>query len=202
MSLALTIPAAVALMVIPIPLVQVLYQRGAFGTDDTMATAIAVAVYGLGLPGFVMQKALQPLFFAREDTRRPFYIALVSLIVNATVAIGLMPYIGFIAAAIGTTLSGWATVVFLGVKSRNMGEAATFDDRFKSRFWRICLASVMMGVVLWVAAVVLTPALGLPLWRYLALFVLIGIGMAAYFISGQMIGAFKLSEFKRAMKRG
>jgi putative peptidoglycan lipid II flippase len=50
--------------------------------------------------------------------------------------------------------------------------------------------------------VVLTPALGLPLWRYLALFVLIGIGMAAYFISGQMIGAFKLSEFKRAMKRG
>ena len=202
MSLALTIPAAVALMVIPIPLVQVLYQRGAFGTDDTMATAIAVAVYGLGLPGFVMQKALQPLFFAREDTRRPFYIALVSLIVNATVAIGLMPYIGFIAAAIGTTLSGWATVVFLWVKSRNMGEAATFDDRFKSRFWRICLASVMMGVVLWVAAVVLTPALGLPLWRYLALFVLIGIGMAAYFISGQMIGAFKLSEFKRAMKRG
>lgn len=202
MSLALTIPAAVALMVIPIPLVQVLYQRGAFGTDDTMATAIAVAVYGLGLPGFVMQKALQPLFFAREDTRRPFYIALVSLIVNATVAIGLMPYIGFIAAAIGTTLSGWATVVFLWVKSRSMGEAATFDDRFKSRFWRICTASVMMGVVLWFAAVVLTPALGLPLWRYLALLVLVTIGMATYFISGQMIGAFKLSEFKRAMKRG
>ena len=99
-SLALTIPAAVALCVIPLPLVSVLFQRGAFGPEDTAATALAVAVYGLGLPGFVLQKALQPLFFAREDTRRPFYFALASLVVNAGIAIGLMPTFGFIAAAI------------------------------------------------------------------------------------------------------
>ncbi len=202
MSLALTIPAAVALMVIPIPLVQVLYQRGAFGTDDTMNTAIAVAIYGLGLPGFVLQKALQPLFFAREDTRRPFYIALVSLVVNAGVAIGLMPYIGFIAAAVGTTLSGWATVVFLWWKSRGMGDAAQFDARFRSRVWRICAASAVMGVVLYWVWIVLLPFLGLPLWRYGALAILVSIGMAAYFIAGQMIGAFRLSELKATMRRG
>ena len=95
-SLALTIPAAVALCVIPLPLVSVLFQRGAFGAEDAAATALAVAVYGLGLPGFVLQKALQPLFFAREDTRRPFYFALASLVVNAGIAIGLMPAFGFI----------------------------------------------------------------------------------------------------------
>ncbi len=47
------------------PLVSVLFERGRFGPDDTAATALAVAVYGLGLPAFVLQKVLQPLFFAR-----------------------------------------------------------------------------------------------------------------------------------------
>ena len=172
-SLALTIPAAVALCVIPLPLVSVLFQRGAFGPEDTAATALAVAVYGLGLPGFVLQKALQPLFFAREDTRRPFYFALASLVVNAGIAIGLMPTFGFIAAAIGTTVSGWASVALLWFASRRMGVAATLDHRFRNRFWRILLASGLMGGLLWVAALALAPFLDLPTLRYGALAVLV-----------------------------
>ena len=201
LSLALTVPAAVALMVIPLPLVTVLFQRGAFGADDAAATALAVAVYGLGLPAFVMQKALQPLFFAREDTRRPFYYALVSLLVNAVVAFGLSYYIGYIAAALGTTLAGWAMVLLLWRGSRNMGEAAHFDARFKRRIWRIIAVSVLMGVILWVLTLVIGPFLMVPTWRYLALAVLIAIGITAYFALGHALGAFRLGEFKRAMRR-
>ena len=113
MSLALTIPAAAALIAVPTPLISTLFQRGAFTAADTAATALAVAVYGAGLPAFVLQKVLQPLYFAREDTKRPFYYALVALVVNAGLAIGLAPFIGYIAAAIGTTLAGWATVGLL-----------------------------------------------------------------------------------------
>ena len=78
-SLALTIPSAVALMVIPFTLATVLFQRGATTTDDAAAIAIAVAIYGLGLPAFVLQKILQPLYYAREDTRRPFYLSLIHI---------------------------------------------------------------------------------------------------------------------------
>ncbi|MCL4122587.1 UNVERIFIED_CONTAM: hypothetical protein GTU68_040127, partial [Idotea baltica] len=88
-SLALTIPSAVALVVIPYPLISVLFQRGAFDTADATATALAVAVYGLGLPAFVLQKVLQPLYFAREDTRTPFRYAVVSMIVNVLVAVSM-----------------------------------------------------------------------------------------------------------------
>lgn len=200
-SLALTIPAAVALCVIPLPLVSVLFQRGAFGADDTAATALAVAVYGLGLPGFVLQKALQPLFFAREDTRRPFYFALASLVVNAGIAIGLMPTFGFIAAAIGTTVSGWASVALLWFASRRMGVAATLDRRFRVRFWRILLASAMMGGLLWVAALALAPFLDLPTLRYGALAVLVGIGLIGYFGIGQLVGAFQMSDIRAALRR-
>ena len=44
---------------------------------DSLETALALAAYGLGLPAFVLQKVLQPLYFAREDTRSPFRFALV-----------------------------------------------------------------------------------------------------------------------------
>jgi len=200
-SLALTIPAAVALMIIPLPLVSVLYERGAFTRDDTAATAMAVAIYGLGLPAFVLQKTLQPLFFAREDTKRPFYYALVALALNAALAIGLSPVIGFIAAAVGTTLTGWATVALLWRGSRNMGNAAQFDARFMRRLWRIILAALGMGVVLVIVATTLKPFFGVPTIRYAALAVLVMIGIVSYFGIGHVVGAFRLGEFRRAMRR-
>ncbi|MDX8347047.1 murein biosynthesis integral membrane protein MurJ [Cognatiyoonia sp. IB215446] len=200
-SLALTVPAAIALMVIPLPLVSVLFERGAFNSDDTAATALAVAVYGLGLPAFVMQKTLQPLFFAREDTKRPFYYALIAMVLNAALAIGLSPLIGFIAAAIGTTITGWATVLLLWRGTRNMGDAACLDARFKSRLWRIVLASIGMGLALAATATIMKPFFGLPTIRYAALLALVLIGIGSYFGIGQMIGAFKLSEFRRSLRR-
>jgi putative peptidoglycan lipid II flippase len=201
LSLALTIPAAVALMVIPIPLVSVLFERGAFTADDTIKTALAVATYGLGLPAFVLQKTLQPLYFAREDTKRPFYFALAAMVLNAGLAIGLSPVIGFAAAAIGTSLTGWATVALLYKGSRNMGDAARFDARFWVRLWRILLASGGMALCLLGANAVLTPFLGMGSARYLALIALVAVGIISYFGIGQMIGAFRLGEFKRAMRR-
>ena len=102
-ALFLTLPCAVALVVIPDALILTLFQRGAFTVADAQATALAVAVYGLGLPAFVLQKVLQPLFYAREDTKSPFRYAVVAMVVNAGLAIGLAPAIGYMAAATATT---------------------------------------------------------------------------------------------------
>ncbi len=201
LSLALTIPAAVALVVIPLPVVAVLFQRGATEASDSAAIAMAVAIYGLGLPAFVMQKVLQPLFFAREDTRTPFRYAVWSMIVNAVVAISLAPVIGWIACALATTTAGWFMVAQLLFGGRKLGEVARFDARFRKRIWRMSLAAAVMGGALLVAMAVMQPALDAPGWRYLALTVLIVFGMAVYAIAGQMFGAFLLSDFKSAFKR-
>ncbi len=200
-ALALTIPAAVALVVIALPLCEVLYQRGAFGPDDTANTALALAAYGLGLPAFVLQKVLQPLFYAREDTRRPFHYALTSMVVNAALAIGLMPLIGFTAAAIATTASGWIMAAQLWRGSRAMGPEAAFDSRMKTRLWRIVLAALVMGVVLWLGMILLGPLLGAPRLRVAGLALLISAGIIAYFGFGTAIGAFKLADLKSALRR-
>ncbi len=201
MALALTVPASVALLLIPMPLVQVLFQRGAFSADDAAATALAVQVYGLGLPAFVLQKVLQPVYFARENTRTPFYFALVSLVVNAGLAIGLAPVVGYIAAAIGTTLAGWAMVALLWFGTWRMGDVARFDARFRTRLWRIGVAAWAMGGILWALTIPLRTMLGTPGWDALALLILVIAGIVAYFAIGHAVRAFRLGEFRDALRR-
>jgi len=200
-ALALTLPAAVALVVIAAPLVSVLYGRGNWTAGDTWATAVALALYGAGLPAFVMHKVLQPLYYAREDTRRPFHYALLSMVVNAALAVGLAPVIGFAAAALATSLSAWAMVWQLWSGSRDMGPEAHWDARLKNRFPRILAASLIMGAVLWAASWALTPLLAQSGWRYLALLALVVTGMVSYFGAGALIGAFRLSDFANLRRR-
>jgi putative peptidoglycan lipid II flippase len=201
-ALALTIPAAVALVVIPVPLISVLFQRGQFGPDDTAATALALAVYGVGLPAFVLQKVFQPLYFAREDTKTPFRFALVAMVVNAVVAVGLAYVIGFIGAAVATTVAAWVMVGLLSRGRRGLGDVAQFDARFRSRLWRIIAASGAMGVVLVGGELLLSPFLaGSPL-RYLALALLVLLGIASYAGFARAFGAFRVSDFRSAMRRG
>ena len=200
-SLALTLPSAVALMVIPTALVSVLFQRGAFDATDTANTALAVAVYGAGLPSFVLAKVLAPLFFAREDTKTPFRYAVVSMIINAGLAVGLSPYLGFLAAAIGTTTAGWSMLLLLWLGSRKLGPAAAMDARLKAKLPKILLASAIMGAALIGAGYLLEPWLfGSPL-RYGALAVLVAVGMVVYIAAVMLTGALRLSELKAMLRR-
>lgn len=201
LSLALTLPAAVALVVVPLPLVSVLFERGQTGPEDSAAMAIAVAIYGLGLPAFVLQKVLQPLYFAREDTKRPFYYALSAMVVNAVAAVGLTPIFGWIAPAIATTLAGWTMAAQLAWGARRMGDVARFDARFQNRALRIALASAVMGAALYGAHIVLAPWLAQAYVRVAALAVLIGIGIVSYGLAGQLCGAFRISEFRAIVRR-
>ncbi len=199
--LLLTLPSTVAFLIIPNPLVSVLFQRGQFTAEDTAATALAVAIYGIGLPAFMLQKLLQPLYFARENTRSPFHYALVAMIINAALAFGLYPIFGWIAPAIAASAAGWAMVGLLAFGARNMGDETRFDDRFRRRAGRIILASVGMGVVLFAAIQLFGWTLDVPGWRYLALLALIMVAAVSYFAFGHLLGAFKLSEFKTALRR-
>lgn len=200
-SLLLTLPCTLAFIAIPLPLISVLYERGQTDAADVQAIALAVAIYGLGLPAFVLQKVLQPLFFAREDTKTPFRIAIVGMIVNAVLAYGLKPYVGWIAPAISASAAGWAIVLLLWWRARRLGEVAQFDRRFFDRSWRILLASLVMGGAIFAVYMQFSGLFFMPSWRYLALLVLIVLGAAVYFVAAQFIGAMRLSEMKSATRR-
>ncbi|MRX49638.1 murein biosynthesis integral membrane protein MurJ [Paracoccus sp. S-4012] len=200
-ALFLTVPSAVALVVISGPLISVLFGRGAFEQSDVGPTALALAIYGVGLPAFVLQKVQQPLFFAREDTRSPFRYAVVSMVVNAGVALGLAPLIGFSAAALGTTVAGWIMSWQLWRGSRAFGDAGAADARLRARVPRIVAASLVMGVVLWFAERALTPMLAAPGERILALALLVGAGVASYAVAALAFGAISRSDLRASLRR-
>jgi putative peptidoglycan lipid II flippase len=200
-SLLLTIPAAVALVVAAMPITSVLFQRGNFGDDDTANTALAVAIYGAGLPAFVLQKVWQPLFYAREDTRTPFRLALWSLAINAGFAFGLSPYIGWVAAALATTVAAWAMLVMLVLRARPMGEAARMDPRARKRIPRMIIAGITMGGFVLGASILLNAAFRPEATRYFALLALVGVGAVSFFGAAQLLGAFSMTEVRAGLRR-
>ena len=123
------------------------------------------------------------------------------MVVNAVLAIGLSPYIGYLAAAFGTTLAAWAMVILLWRGARRHGEAARFDARYRSRMRRIALASALMGAVVWATNLMLGPLWDGPT-KGLALALLVGAGIGAYALLGQALGAFRAGELRAAMRRG
>ena len=150
-SMALTIPATVALFIVPLPLISALFQHGETTSTDAIAMALATSIYALGLPAFVLQKVYQPIYFARGDTKTPFRFAVLSMIVNSLIAFGLMPIYGWIAAPIATTVSAWAMIILLFTGTKKFGTSGQLSMLSKSKFVLIILSSFVMGLFLWVA---------------------------------------------------
>ncbi|MEM6620969.1 MAG: murein biosynthesis integral membrane protein MurJ [Pseudomonadota bacterium] len=198
-SLVFTLPSAVALVLVPQTIVTALFERGAFTAEDSAQTALALAVYGVGLPTFVLQKVLQPAFFAREDTRTPLRYAMISMVINLVVAIGLAPVIGFLAAAMATTLAGAANLWLLWRGVQRLSPEYMMDAQLASRLPRIALASLGMG------AVILGIAHGLeyllPGWAGVTVIAVVTGGMVSYGVFGFALGAFSISELKSALRR-
>ena len=197
-GLFLTLPAAFAILVIAQPMVATLFERGEFTPHDTVQTADALVVYALGLPAFVLQKILQPLYFAREDTRTPLRFALISMVVNAALAFGLMGVLGFIAAAWGTTIASWIMVLQLWLGTRAMGRAARADDRLRRAAPRILLSSALMAAALWFMRDWLDAG---GIHRVPGLAILVFGGAAIYFTLGLATGAYRLAELRAAVRR-
>jgi putative peptidoglycan lipid II flippase len=201
-TLALTLPAAVALMLIPLAIVSVLFERGAFGPADSAATALAVAVYGAGLPAFVLQKVVSPLYYARHDTRTPFRYAVRAMVVNVVIAAGLAPFLGWIAAALGTTIAGWTMLLELWRGARGMGDAAAPDERLRRAVPRILAACAAMAAALLLGRWLLADWLAAEGIRYLALALLVGLGMASYAAAVIGFGALRPADIRAALRRG
>ncbi len=150
LSMLLTVPAVVALSVIPWPIIVVLFERGAFDRAASDATAAALAAFALGLPAYVLVKVLQPGFYAREDMVTPLKFSIVSVVVNVAFAIlFFFPLgLGVVGLALATAIAAWINVALLALGLWHRG-FLSLDARNRGRLPRILLASLLMGALLW-----------------------------------------------------
>ena len=200
-ALLLTLPAALALFVAAHPIVRVLFEHGAFSAVDAGATAAMLAALALGLPAFVLIKVFHPGFFAREDTKTPMIFAGIGMGANVGLSLLLFVILGAVGIAIATTIAGWLHVALLAGTLKSRGEF-TLDATFRHRFPGICIASLIMGGVVWVMAHLLNdwfaPANGLIV-QAIALAVLVGSGLAVYALTAQALGAVELKPMLKSV---
>lgn len=200
-ALLLTLPAAVALVVIPGPIVAALFERGAFDAMATAATATALAAYAVGLPAYVGIRVFTPGFFAREDTKTPVIIAAVAMAVNIGLNLWLMQHFAHVGIAMASSISAWLNVLALVIVLRARGHY-TVDGRLLTRAAGIVIASVLMGAGLWFGAAWATPWLaGNMLTEITTLGTLIVGGMVVYFISARLLGVFSITEIRATIRR-
>jgi putative peptidoglycan lipid II flippase len=178
----LSLPAALALIVASRPIVSVLFERGAFGPQDSAATAAALAAFAFGLPAFVAARLFQPLFFARTRMRLPFAAAILGVVVDVALAVALFPAFRQVGVAVAAAASGWVNAVLLGAVAWHRGYL-----RLDSLAWRRLAGIALSGVAMAVALSMITPWLapftmaGVPGWhRALALALLCGSGLGVF----------------------
>mgnify|MGYP002834018553 CR=1 FL=1 len=200
-SFALSFPAAVALFVIPLPLVSALFEHGATARSDAIAMAQACAIYAIGLPAFILQKVLQPLYFAQEDTKTPFRFAIYAMVVNASLAIGLMDVLGWVASAIATTVSSWVMVGFLATGARRFGNMARVGAEGRQRLTRIAVAAFAMGAGLWFMNAYCANYIDTTVLRILYAPALVFAGILLYALFARLSGAITPADLKRALNR-
>jgi len=145
LSLFLSIPAAIALLVASEEIMSSLFGYGSFDKLSVMNSAKALFFFAIGLPAFSLIKVFSTFFFARHNTKIPFYISLISVLLNVFISITFFKEVGFIIIPIATTISSWFNAILLFIFLR-MNNLFSFNLVFINRFFKILFASVLMGI--------------------------------------------------------
>jgi putative peptidoglycan lipid II flippase len=107
---------------------------------------MALYYFAFGLPAFALIKVFSTFFFANHNTKTPFYISLISVILNIFISIYFFNDFGFIIIPIATTISSWfnALLLFVFLKNENL---FSFNELFIIKFVKIVIASILMGFI-------------------------------------------------------
>ncbi len=189
-ALLLTLPAALALLVIGGPVIEVLFHRGAFNAAQVALTGQALGAYAVGLPAFVLVKVLVPGFFARGDTAMPVKIGVFVVALNLGLNIVFMGPLQHLGPPLASSLAAWVNVAALGWVLHRRGHLA-LDRQISRSVPRMLLAGVAMMLVLYGLEIYMfRPLHGVLRWAGLA--GLVAAGMVVYGVVGQAIGGFDL----------
>ncbi|MBW9051974.1 murein biosynthesis integral membrane protein MurJ [Rhizobium mesosinicum] len=199
----LTIPAGFALWILSDEIIRVLYERGAFHEQNTLIVGSILAIYGVGLPAFVLIKALQPGFYAREDTKTPMRFSAIAVAANCATALTLFPYMGAPGIAVAEATAGWISTVLLFTTLLRRGHL-TWEWALAKRAVLLIVASAVMGAVIFYLKQHWAPwlASGAPLLTKVGtLGLLIAISMVVYFATAFLIGGADLGMIRRNLNR-
>jgi putative peptidoglycan lipid II flippase len=196
LTLMLTLPAALALAMLAVPLVATLFQHGAFTAADVLQTRSALVAYSIGLAGLILVKILAPGFYARQDIRTPVRIALITLVATQAMNLAFLDSLRHAGLALSIGLASClnAALLYRGLRRADAYRPAPGWRAFSLK---LLLALVVLATVLWFATGNERDWLDMPFAeRLVKLGLIVVAGIASYFATLALLG-FRLADFKR-----
>jgi len=196
LCLFLSIPAATALVLASEEVITSLFGYGSFNNLSVINTAIALTFFAFGVPAFSILKIFSNFFFARNDTKTPFYLSVVSVTLNIIISVSLFSRFGFVIIPIATSISSWINVFmhYYFIKKRDLH---IFDSKFIYKFPRMILSVVVMGIVLYLLLGFFSDKFDYnESWKFIYLFIIVIVSLISYFLISNFSGAFKFKDIK------
>ena len=196
-ALALALPATLALLTIPGPILTVLFQRGAFTAEDVALSAEALAAYAAGLPAFVLVKVLVPGFFARGDTAMPVKIGMASVGANLALNFAFMVPLQHLGPPLASALASWFNVAALAIVLARRGHLAPDTALLRVVPGMLAAGGLMALSLLGLRMLAYDPVAASTLGRWVGLGLVVLGGLIAYGLAGQLLGAFDIRTLAR-----
>ena len=196
LSLLLSIPASLGLILASNQIVNALFGYGSFSVKDVEMTAAALKFFGYGVPAFALIKILSNFFFARDNTKTPFYISVFIVTLNILISIGLFSKIGFIIIPIATSISTWVGVIIY-LYLLNLKKSLLLKRRLIINFTKIMISTIIMSLILLFALENFASYLDFS-YDYKAVYLILIISFVGilYLISCYLLGVLKLKNYK------
>jgi len=196
LCLFLSVPASAALILASEQIITSLFGYGSFSNISVTNTATALTFFAFGVPAFSILKIFSNFFFARNDTKTPFYLSVISVALNILISISFFSRFGFVIIPIATSITSWINVLmqYYFIKKRNLH---VFDDKFIYKFPRTILSTVVMGIVLYLLLGFFSDKFDYnESWKFIYLFIIVIISLISYFLISNISGAFKFKDIK------
>ena len=194
LSLFLSIPGAIALLIASDEIISSLFGYGSFNEESVKNSANALSYFGMGLPAFSLIKVFSAFFFARHNTKVPFYVSLISVLLNIFISIIFFKEIGFLIIPIATTIASWFNAIFLFILLKQK-KLFSFNLIFVDKLIKILVTSILMGVFFnYLIYFFNEKFLYEEILKSVFLVGIVILGLTFYILAAIVIKAFKISD--------
>ncbi len=196
LSLLFSVPASLGLIFASEEIVSALFGYGSFSLNDVKITAQALKFFGYGVPAFALVKILSNFYFARDNTKTPFFISSLIIFLNILISLSLFTKIGFIIIPIATTISTWIGV-FIYLYSLNIKKTLLFKNHLIVNFTKIIISTILMTLILLFLLDALASYLNYN-YQYKAVYLILTVSFVGilYLLSCYLLGILKLKNYK------
>ena len=196
LSLLLSLPAAFGLLIASKQIVNCLFGYGSFDSVDVIYTSLALTFFSIGVPAFALIKVLSNFYFARDNTKIPFYISLISMILNILISVSFFKEYGFIIIPIATSISTWlAVLIYFVLLSRS--KLVNIGNKYLLNFLKILFSTILMCFFLYFGLEYFEDKFQYTYnFKLIYLLIVISLSAAIYLLVANLFGILKLKSYK------